>query len=105
MAEAARGAGRRRVGLGRRPARVAGAYVVLVGGEPACTSSAAAGSADARRRGDARLGPALAALVEQFARGGAIKRLALEKVDGEPAMSSPLAPVLIELGFRRGRGG
>ncbi len=45
--------------------------------------------------------PALAALVA-FARGGAIKRLALEKVDGESAMSSPLAPALTALGFAEG---
>jgi ATP-dependent Lhr-like helicase len=50
---------------------------------------------------DSRLTPALSALVA-FARGGAIKRLALEKVDGESAMSSPLAPVLTELGFAEG---
>jgi ATP-dependent helicase Lhr and Lhr-like helicase len=50
---------------------------------------------------DARLTPALSALVA-FARGGAIKRLALEKVDGESAMSSPLAPALTALGFAEG---
>ena len=45
--------------------------------------------------------PALAALVEQV-RAGAIKRLALEKVDGESAMGSPLAPALTALGFQEG---
>ena len=42
-------------------------------------------------RDDARLEPSLTALVE-YVRGGRIKRLALEKVDGASAMSSPLAP-------------
>ncbi|MBV9464880.1 MAG: hypothetical protein JO169_02080, partial [Solirubrobacterales bacterium] len=41
------------------------------------------------------------ALVEQVQRG-AIKRLALEKVDGESALSSPLHPALVRLGFQQG---
>ena len=51
--------------------------------------------------GDERLQPALAALVDQV-RAGAIRRLALEKVDGESAMGSSLAPALIALGFQEG---
>jgi ATP-dependent Lhr-like helicase len=43
----------------------------------------------------------LAALVEQV-RSGRIKRLALEKVDGGPAMTSTLAPSLTALGFQEG---
>jgi ATP-dependent Lhr-like helicase len=35
-------------------------------------------------------------------RAGAIKRLALEKVDGEPAMTSALGPALVALGFQEG---
>jgi ATP-dependent Lhr-like helicase len=50
---------------------------------------------------DARLAPALEALVERV-RAGAIKRLALEKVDGEPAMTSALGPALVALGFQEG---
>ena len=77
---------------GRRPARVGGAYVVLVGGDPIVyLERGGKGLQTLVQRADARLTPALSALVA-FARGGAIKRLALEKVDGEPAMSSPLAP-------------
>ena len=45
--------------------------------------------------------PALAALVERV-RAGAIKRVALEKVDGQPAMTSPLGPALLALGFQEG---
>ena len=51
--------------------------------------------------GDGRLSPALAALVDHV-RSGAIKRLALEKVDGQPAMGSTLAPALTALGFQEG---
>jgi ATP-dependent Lhr-like helicase len=50
---------------------------------------------------DPRLEPALAALVEEVRRGR-IKRLALEKVDGAPAMGSPLGPALVALGFLEG---
>jgi len=92
-----------RDGHGRRPARTAGAYVVLVAGDPivylerggralqTLTESAA----------DARVEPALAALVDRV-RSGQIKRVALEKVDGEPAMGSSLAPALTALGFQEG---
>jgi ATP-dependent helicase Lhr and Lhr-like helicase len=87
---------------GRRPARVGGAYVVLVGGDPIVyVERGGKGLQTLVPAADARLTPALSALVA-FARGGAIKRLALEKVDGEPAMSSPLAPALTALGFAEG---
>ena len=50
---------------------------------------------------DPRLQSALEALVEQVQRG-LLKRLALEKVDGESAMVSALGPALIALGFQEG---
>jgi ATP-dependent Lhr-like helicase len=50
---------------------------------------------------DPRLEAALSALVDQV-RAGRLKRLALEKVDGAPAMSSFLAPALTALGFQEG---
>jgi ATP-dependent Lhr-like helicase len=50
---------------------------------------------------DSRLRPALAGLAGQVTQGR-IKRLALEKVDGEPAMGSALAPALAALGFQEG---
>ena len=66
-------------------ARVPGAYVVLPRGEPILYlergGRALQTLVDAD---DPRLEPALAALVEHV-RGGRIKRLALEKVDGEAA--------------------
>jgi ATP-dependent Lhr-like helicase len=89
---------------GRRgPARVPGAYVVLAGGVPVLYLERAGKSLlTLVPAGDERLGPALAALADH-ARGGRIKkRIALEHVDREPALSSPLAGTLIALGFREG---
>ncbi len=43
----------------------------------------------------------LRALAEAAARGRC-PRLALERIDGEPVSDSPLEPLLLELGFRRG---
>jgi len=88
--------------LTRRPARVAGAYVVLVGGDPIVYLERSGRALQTLAAADdVRLEQALAALVEQVRRGS-IKRLALDKVDGEPAMSSPLAPALAALGFQEG---
>jgi ATP-dependent Lhr-like helicase len=86
----------------RRPARVAGAYVVLAGGDPILyVERGGRGLQTLVEAGDARLEPALAALVD-YVRAGRIKRLGFEKVDGEPAMGSPLAPALTALGFQEG---
>jgi ATP-dependent Lhr-like helicase len=88
--------------VGRGPARVAGAYVVLTGGEPVvCLERGGRGLQTLVAADDSRLEVALAALVEEVKRGR-IKRLALEKVDGDAAMSSALAPALIALGFQEG---
>jgi ATP-dependent Lhr-like helicase len=86
----------------RRPARVAGAYVVLAGGEPVLyLERGARGLLSLVPAEDQRVAPALAALVEAV-RKGQIKRLALEKVDGEPALRSRLGPALLALGFEEG---
>jgi ATP-dependent helicase Lhr and Lhr-like helicase len=50
---------------------------------------------------DPRLEAALAAIVEEV-RQRRIRRVALEQVDGSPAMSSPLARTLVALGFQEG---
>jgi ATP-dependent helicase Lhr and Lhr-like helicase len=87
---------------GRRPARVAGAYVVLVSGDPVVYLERGGRALQTLvAAGDARIEPALSALVDHV-RTGAIKRVALEKVDGKPAMISPLGPALIALGFQEG---
>ncbi|MFL5860560.1 MAG: DEAD/DEAH box helicase, partial [Solirubrobacteraceae bacterium] len=86
----------------RRPARVAGAYVVLVGGDPIVYLERGGKALQTLVAvGDERLHPALSALVDHV-RGGAIKRVALEKVDGEAALTSPLGPALLALGFQEG---
>jgi ATP-dependent Lhr-like helicase len=87
---------------GRRPARVAGAYVVLVGGDPIVYLERGARALQTLvAAADARIEVALSALVDHV-RSGAIKRLGLEKVDGESAMTSPLGPALLALGFQEG---
>ncbi|MGZ4238602.1 MAG: DEAD/DEAH box helicase [Solirubrobacteraceae bacterium] len=86
----------------RRPARAAGAYVVLCGGDPILYLERSGRALQTLvPAGDSRLAQALEALVERV-RAGAIKRLALEKVDGEPAMASALGPALVALGFQEG---
>jgi ATP-dependent Lhr-like helicase len=86
----------------RRPARVAGAYVVLIGGEPIVyLERGGRGLQTLVAAGDARLAAALSALVQRV-RAGSIKRVALEKVDGAPAVGSALGAALLELGFQEG---
>jgi ATP-dependent helicase Lhr and Lhr-like helicase len=86
----------------RRPTRVAGAYVVLAGGEPILYLERG-GRALQTLVGadDPRVEPALHALIE-YVRAGRLKRVALEKVDGQPAIESRLGPALIALGFQQG---
>jgi ATP-dependent Lhr-like helicase len=101
-----------------RPARVAGAYVVMVEDEPLLyverggrglvtlaeespTGSIAPGrTAPVTRRNEPLLA-ALAALADAV-RAGRVGKLALERIDGEPALASALAQELIELGFHSG---
>ena len=86
----------------RAPARVAGAYVVLAGGDPILYLERAGRALQTLVPAeDPRLQSALEALVEQVQRR-LLKRLALEKVDGESAMVSALGPALIALGFQEG---
>jgi ATP-dependent Lhr-like helicase len=82
--------------------RVAGAYVVLAAGEPILYLERGGRSLlTLVPATDERLHPALRALVDHVRRG-AIKRLGLERVDGETALTSPLGPALLELGFQEG---
>jgi ATP-dependent Lhr-like helicase len=95
-----------------RPARVAGAHVVLVEDVPVLyverggrsllklTDASAAGSTVGAGAGDP-LRAALVALADAV-RAGRLGRLSLERIDGEPATASPLAGALVELGFHPG---
>jgi len=51
--------------------------------------------------GDARLAPAIEALATAVQRGR-LRKLGIEKVNGEPVMGSPWEELLLELGFRPG---
>ncbi len=89
---------------GRGPARVPGAYVVLLSGEPILyLERGGKALVTLVGSGDERLGPALNALAEHVRSGrGSVRRMALEKVDGESALASPLGPELIAVGFQEG---
>jgi ATP-dependent Lhr-like helicase len=87
---------------GRRPSRVAGAYVVMLGGDPVLYLERGGKALQTLTAGDdPRLQRALQALVEGVG-AGRIKRIALEKVDGQPAMGSVLGPLLSAAGFQEG---
>ena len=86
----------------RRPARQAGAYVVLAGAEPVLfVERGGKGLQILVEADDPRIHPSLEALTESVQRGR-IKRLALERVDGEPVVGSSWEERLISLGFRAG---
>jgi ATP-dependent helicase Lhr and Lhr-like helicase len=98
----------KRDGAQARPARVAGAHVVLVGDEPALflergrRSLVTLGRPDQPgQAGRERLSEALAALAAAV-HSGRVGKLALERIDGESALASPLFEALIELGFHPG---
>ncbi|HET7572474.1 MAG TPA: DEAD/DEAH box helicase [Gaiellaceae bacterium] len=85
-----------------RAARVAGAHVVLLGGEPALYVERGGRSLVPLRDPDpAWLRPALAALVAFVRRGGA-KRLAVERFDGRPVAETEAMSLLVEAGFLAG---
>jgi ATP-dependent helicase Lhr and Lhr-like helicase len=87
---------------GSRAARVAGAFVVLLGGEAMLFVERGGRSLVPLRDSDeAWLRPALAALVEHVKRSG-VKRLAVERFDGEPVAESEIMPLLLEVGFLAG---
>jgi ATP-dependent Lhr-like helicase len=92
----------------KSPARVAGAQVVLVGGEPVLYLERGGKGLQTLVDADDALGAerlelALQTLSEYVRAGrGAVRKLALERVDGEPAVSSPLGPRLRGHGFQEG---
>jgi ATP-dependent helicase Lhr and Lhr-like helicase len=111
----------KREGQERRPARVAGAYVVLIDDEPVLyverggrglvTLGDAFGGHDksdlptvqgmARERDESPLHEALRALAEAV-RSGRVPKLSLERIDGSSATDSGLAETLLALGFHPG---
>ncbi|HEY3070063.1 MAG TPA: DEAD/DEAH box helicase [Gaiellaceae bacterium] len=84
---------------GARAARVAGAYVVLLGGEPALFVDRGGRSLVPLREPEGSWLPeALAALVENMPRMR-LKRLAVERFDGQPVGETEIMPLLVEAGF------
>ena len=87
---------------GARAARVAGAHVVLIGGEAVLYVERGGRSlVPLREPEDAWLRDALAALVA-YVRAGRAKRLAVERFDGQPVAESTVMPLLVEAGFLAG---
>ena len=86
----------------RRPARQAGAYVVLAGAEPVLfVERGGKGLQVLVDADDPRIEPSLAALAEAVKRGR-IKRLALEKSTASRSSARRTRSGCIELGFRAG---
>jgi ATP-dependent helicase Lhr and Lhr-like helicase len=87
---------------GARASRVAGAFLVSLGGEPVLYVERGGRSLVPLRDPDESwVRPALAALVAHV-RGGGSKRLAVERFDGEPVSDSEFLPLLVEAGFLAG---
>jgi ATP-dependent Lhr-like helicase len=85
-----------------KPARAAGAYVVIAGAEPVLyVERGGRGLQVLVERNDPRLIPALEALTA-FVTGDRRHKLSLERVDGEAVVGSDLESLLIEVGFRAG---
>jgi ATP-dependent helicase Lhr and Lhr-like helicase len=75
---------------------------VLAGGEPVLyLERSGRGALTLVPAADERVPAAFAALAEDV-RAGRVRRVALERVDGEPVVGSPFGELLIELGFRQG---
>ena len=87
---------------GARAARVAGAYLVSLGGEPVLYVERGGRSlVPLRDPEDVWLRPALAALVAHV-RAGGVKRLAVERFDGEPVVDTEAMQLLVDAGFLAG---
>ena len=85
----------------RRPARVAGAYVISLDAEPVLYVERGGKGLLALSEPDGEwLGPALEALAEAVKRGR-VSRLGIERFDGEPVVGSEVGTLLIEQGFRQ----
>jgi ATP-dependent Lhr-like helicase len=86
---------------GRRPARTAGAYVLLRDGEPLLyVERGGRGILRLAELEGEQLIEAISALAEA-ARDGTLPKLGLERLDGEPVIGSGLEETLIAAGFSR----
>jgi ATP-dependent Lhr-like helicase len=87
---------------GARAARIAGAQVVLLGGEAALFVERGGRTLVPLRDPEEEwLRDAVGALVQHVRRGGA-KRLAVERFDGRPVTETEVMPILLEAGFLAG---
>jgi ATP-dependent Lhr-like helicase len=87
---------------GGKAARVVGAHVVLLGGEAALFVERGGRTLVPLREPDEKwLRAALGALVAHV-RGRRLKRIAVERFDGEPVAESQVLPLLLEVGFVAG---
>jgi ATP-dependent Lhr-like helicase len=92
----------RRSGQERRLTRSPGASVVLVGADPVLyLERSGRNLLLLLRPDDDRLRPALAALAD-YARAGHLKRIALEKINGETIIGTRFEALLAEVGFHPG---
>ncbi|CAN5318898.1 ATP-dependent helicase [soil metagenome] len=86
-----------------RAARVAGAQVVLLGGQPALFVERGGRSlVPLRDPEEGWLRVALAALVDHVKKGGVKKRLAVERFDSKLVGETEIMPLLLEAGFLAG---
>jgi ATP-dependent Lhr-like helicase len=86
----------------RTPQRVAGAYVVIAGGDPLLyVERGGRGLQVLGAAGDQRLPAALEALAG-FVKSDRKRRLAIERVDGTPVMGTAWEPLLGDAGFSTG---
>jgi len=90
----------RRAGV--RAARVAGALVVLAAGEPLLYVERGGRSLVPLRDPDDEWLPAALAALVGHVRAGGVKRLAVERFDGDPVGESDALPLLVEAGFLAG---
>jgi ATP-dependent Lhr-like helicase len=87
---------------GRTPARHSGAYVVLAGGDPVVyVERGGKGLQILVEELDERIVPSLAALADAVQRGR-VRKLGIERINGEPVVGSEWEAALLELGFRAG---
>ncbi|MGH2956701.1 MAG: hypothetical protein ACRDL6_06890, partial [Solirubrobacterales bacterium] len=85
----------------RRPARTAGAYILMRDGEPLLyVERGGKGILRLTQLSEEELAAALAELAAA-ARDGLVDKLAIERLDGEAVIGSGMEASLIEAGFRR----